>query len=367
MYRTRVSSSSPPASNCACFGRLPAVAAHVEVPAVLRGDHADVLASRFGAFARATGDAELDLVRRSQTAVSHFEVHRHPHRILHAVPAPGRADTALHRAQRFTVGLPGLHPGVDEPFPDRGQLLDPGTEHVDALTAGHLDVQPEIPRDLPDDDELFGGALTTGHPRHHRVGAVLLDVGEEVVVGVLQRRLLTMQDVVGVGRREDRRDDGLADVATPSGAVACAISAEKVRICVARTISNSSARDCSKCSHSAFDIGTPELLRSCLTVGRHPPHVVPALVHALTCAMSHAPSAIAPQIAPLVTPLHEHTSASSGSAPAPGFSPAGEISAAGSPGSSRPTSGRNVPYADASPTRIPPSSVFASSDTTSFA
>ena len=93
-----------------------------------------------------------------------------------------------------------------------------------------------------------------------------------------------------------------------------AISAENVRICVARTISNNSARDCSKCSHSAFDIGTPELLSSCLTVGRHPPQVVPALVHALTCAMSQAPSAIAPQIAPLVTPLHEHTSASSGRA-----------------------------------------------------
>ena len=120
-----------------------------------------------------------------------------------------------------------------------------------------------------------------------------------------------------------------------------AISAEKVLVCVDWTIWNNSARDCAKCSHSAFDITTPESASSCFTVGRQPPQVVPALVHAFTEAMSHAPAAIAPQMAPFVTALHEHTSASSGSEPAPGFSPAGEINVAGSPGSSRPTSGRS--------------------------
>src|SRR6476620_11686156 len=73
------------------------------------------------------------------------------------------------------------------------------------------------------------------------------------------------------------------------------ISAENVRVSVACTISNSSARDCSKCSHSALDITTPDDARSCLMVGRQPPHVVPALVQLLTCAMSQAPSAMAPQ------------------------------------------------------------------------
>src|SRR6478735_3420831 len=91
------------------------------------------------------------------------------------------------------------------------------------------------------------------------------------------------------------------------------MSAENVRVSVACTIWNSSARDCSKCSHNAFDSTTPDEASSCLMVGRQPPQVVPAVVHALTCAISQAPAAMEPQIVPLVTALQEHTSASSGS------------------------------------------------------
>jgi hypothetical protein len=40
----------------------PAVAAHEEVPAVLRRDHADVLAARLGALAGTAGYPGLDLV-----------------------------------------------------------------------------------------------------------------------------------------------------------------------------------------------------------------------------------------------------------------------------------------------------------------
>ena len=50
-----------------------AVAAHVEVPALLRGDHADVLALRFGALARAAGHRHLQLVRRADAAVARLE------------------------------------------------------------------------------------------------------------------------------------------------------------------------------------------------------------------------------------------------------------------------------------------------------
>ncbi len=187
-----------------------------------------------------------------------------------------------------------------------------------------------------------------------------------MIVGVLQCGLLavnTWSDDV------DARIDATTglQMSQPVPVPYCAISPENVRVSVARTISNSSARDCVKCSHSAFDSSTPDAASSAFTVGRHPPHVVPAPVQFFTEARSHAPSEIAAQISPLVTALHEHTCASSGSAPAPGFSPAGEISAAGSPGSSRPTSGRSDPYALASPTRMPPSRVRASSETTSLA
>jgi hypothetical protein len=40
-----------------------AVAADVQVPALLSGDHAEVLGAGFGALPRAPGDAGLDLVR----------------------------------------------------------------------------------------------------------------------------------------------------------------------------------------------------------------------------------------------------------------------------------------------------------------
>ncbi|EKT80631.1 cellobiohydrolase A [Rhodococcus opacus M213] len=193
--------------------RLAAVAADVQVPAVFGGDDADVLAARLGAFAGAARDTELDLVRGPQAAVSVLQVDRHTDGVLHAVSAPGGSDAALHGAQRLAVGLTGLHARVDETLPDRGQLLDAGAEQVDALTAGDLRVQAEVAGHLADDDELFGGAFAAGHPRHHGVGAVLLDVGQEVVVRVLQTRLVAVQDVVRVGGREDRCDYGLADVA----------------------------------------------------------------------------------------------------------------------------------------------------------
>src|SRR5690349_19473977 len=56
------------------------------------------------------------------------------------------------------------------------------------------------------------------------------------------------------------------------------ISAEKVLIDVAETISNSSALDWLKCSHSAFDCSTPSASNNCLSSGTHDPQDVPACV-----------------------------------------------------------------------------------------
>src|SRR4051794_34885498 len=139
-----------------------------------------------------------------------------------------------------------------------------------------------------------------------------------------------------------------------------------------RTASYSCARDRAKCSQRAVPTAMPcaasSVPTSFLTSGRHEPQLVPALVHALTAPRSvHAWSVTAPRIVPAETLLHEHTAASSGSsssgAPPP---PSGSRYAAGSPGSSRPSIGRRLAYALASPTRTPPSSVRASSDVTSF-
>ena len=89
---------------------------------------------------------------------------------------------------------------------------------------------------------------------------------------------------------------------------------------------------------------------------------MPAFVQVFTQATSSQAcrrrAATAATISPLVTLLHEQTCASSGM---PGARPppraAGRISSSGLSGSAMPlaTIGRSTPYAEASPTRIPPS------------
>src|SRR4029453_11527963 len=197
-----------------------AVAADVQVPAVLGGDHADVLGAGLGALAGAAGHAELDLVRRPQTAVPQLQGDRHPDGVLDAVPAPGRADARLHRADRLAVRVPGLEPGVDQPLPDPRQLLDPGAEQVDPLAAGDLGVQPEVAGHLADRDQPLRRDLAAGDPRDDGVAAVLLQVRHHVVVGVLQGRALAVEHVSGrIKAGQDRRDHGLADVATATAPV----------------------------------------------------------------------------------------------------------------------------------------------------
>src|SRR6266481_2292133 len=100
------------------------------------------------------------------------------------------------------------------------------------------------------------------------------------------------------------------------------IRAENVRIDVAETISNSSARDWLKCSHNAFDCSTPSASSSCLSSGTQDPHEVPANVHFLRSATSQQPPAMASVSAPLVTLLHEQICAAAGSEPTPKVPPA---------------------------------------------
>src|SRR4051794_10629532 len=128
------------------------------------------------------------------------------------------------------------------------------------------------------------------------------------------------------------------------------ISPVKVRIDVAETIENSSARDWLKCSHSALDCSTPSASSSCLSSGTQEPHEVPASVHFFNFGTSQRPPAMAWVRSPLVTLLHEQIWAAAGNAPTPKAlppsEPAGVMSAIGSPGNASPTIGRSTPYAD---------------------
>src|SRR5690606_23618901 len=100
-----------------------AVPADVHVPALLGGDHADILAAGLRAFSRASRDAQLQLVRCAEPPIAQLETHGHADRVEHSVTAPGRPDTGLDGAQRLAVGLTGFESGVDEPPPDLGKLL----------------------------------------------------------------------------------------------------------------------------------------------------------------------------------------------------------------------------------------------------
>src|SRR5690606_37499161 len=91
-----------------------AVTADIEVPALLGGDHADVLALRFGAFTGATGYGELDLVRCTQALVAVLQAQRHADAVLHAVAAPGAADAGFDGAQALAVRVAGLEAGGDQ-------------------------------------------------------------------------------------------------------------------------------------------------------------------------------------------------------------------------------------------------------------
>src|SRR3954467_5929700 len=143
-----------------------AVAADVQVPALLGGNDADVLALRLRALASAARHRHLDLVRRAQAAVAVLDRDRHRDRVLHAVAAPGGADAPLHGPQRLAVGVARLEAGVDQLLPDQRELLDARAEEVDALRAGDLGIELELLRHLAEHYQLLRRDLTALHPRH---------------------------------------------------------------------------------------------------------------------------------------------------------------------------------------------------------
>ncbi len=134
----------------------------------------------------------------------------------------------------------------------------------------------------------------------------------------------------------------------------------------ARTISYSSSRVWEKQPHRPLSTSTPfassSASRSWPSTLTQLPQPVPALVHFFTSGtVVQLWSVTAPRIVPLVTLWQEQITASSGSADGPSAAgapaPAGSTSDSGATGGTEPVNARSVPYASASPTRMPPSSV----------
>src|SRR5690606_26565439 len=145
-----------------------AVAGYIQVPALLGGDHAEVLGLRLGALTGAAADRELELVGRADALVAVLQIDGELDAVLHAIAAPGAADAAFHRAHRLAVGLAGLEARIHQTLPDGRQLVQLGAEQVDALAAGDLGVEPEIARYFAQDDEFLRRDFSSYGARHHR-------------------------------------------------------------------------------------------------------------------------------------------------------------------------------------------------------
>src|SRR6185437_7899039 len=139
--------------------------------------------------------------------------------VLHAIAAPRRAHAGFHRAQCFAVGVPRLEAGRDQLRPDEGQLVQACAEKIDALAARDLGVEPEAARHFADDDQLLGCDFASWYAGHDGVRAILLHVGEKVIVGVLQRGTVAGEHELVPTGSENGCDGGLADVAAESPAV----------------------------------------------------------------------------------------------------------------------------------------------------
>ncbi len=124
-----------------------AVAAHVQVPAFLGGDDADVFALRFGAFAGTAGDAELHFVRGADAFVAVFQRDAEADAVADAVAAPGAAHAGFRHAQRFGVRVAGFKAGGNQLTPDFRQVVLLRAKQADTLGAGDFGVEVVFPRD----------------------------------------------------------------------------------------------------------------------------------------------------------------------------------------------------------------------------
>mmetsp|Transcript_14644 Transcript_14644/g.33528 ORF Transcript_14644/g.33528 Transcript_14644/m.33528 type:complete len:463 (-) Transcript_14644:998-2386(-) len=191
-----------------------AVATDIHVVALGRGDQPQVLARRLCALAEATRDTHLDLVRRPEALVAILQGHRHAHRVLLPVAAPRASHATLHRPQGLAIGMPSLQTRLHELLPDRRQLMRRRSIHAKALRTRDLRPQAELLRDAADGNELIGRDVSAGASGNHRVRPRLLDVRQEAVVRVLDLVAALAQDVLVPQPGQDRRHDGLAELAT---------------------------------------------------------------------------------------------------------------------------------------------------------
>ena len=117
-----------------------------------------------------------------------FEIDAHLGGILHAEAAPLGTHASLHRAQCLGIGMTGWHVEV---LPNLGQILLVHAKQIDALPAGDLHRRNSVfVHHVGDAAQIARRGDPAEHARHHRVGAVFLDVGMGALVDEARLRII---------------------------------------------------------------------------------------------------------------------------------------------------------------------------------
>ncbi|MNT67323.1 hypothetical protein D3C72_2054540 [compost metagenome] len=91
--------------------------------------------------------------------------------------------------------MTGFEARFDQLTPDFRQVVFLRAKQTDTLGTGDFGVQVKFARHASHGHQPFRGDFATGGTWDHGVSPVFLDVRQEVVVGILQRRVLWLQDV----------------------------------------------------------------------------------------------------------------------------------------------------------------------------
>ena len=102
--------------------------------------------------------------------------------------------------------MTGFEAGFNQLTPDLRQIVFLCAKHRQTLGAGDFGVEIKFTRDTTHCHQPFWGDFTTRRTRDHRVGAVFLDVSEEVVVRILQRSMFRLQNVFVPAGGQQRTD-----------------------------------------------------------------------------------------------------------------------------------------------------------------
>ncbi len=152
--------------------------------------------------------------------------------------------------------MTGFKSGIHQFAPDQRQLFQPGAKQIDTLTTGDFAVKLIAFGDMANGDQTVRRHLPGRHSRHNRIGAVFLDIGEVAVVGILQRQMCGLKQIVVPARRQHRAHQRFTDLATVTAPVAANQLIEAADMVDAHQVVNLLARIRKVLADVFFDLHT---------------------------------------------------------------------------------------------------------------